>query len=95
MELRSVNVSARLLENYVPFISGESPLISEGSFTVTPILAILLVVGGALVLVFLIISTYLCVRKQADSVRRYAHWGDLLGIGCLQDLLGIGCPLRA
>ena len=69
------NVSARLLENYVPFISGESPLISEGSFTVTPILAILLVVGGALVLVFLIISTYLCVRKQADSVRRYAHWG--------------------
>ena len=45
-------------------------MISEGNFTVTPILAILLVVGGALVLVFLIISTYLCVRKRADTVRR-------------------------
>ena len=45
-------------------------MISEGTFTVTPILAILLVVGGALVLVFLIISTYLCVRKRADTVRR-------------------------
>jgi len=51
--------------------SGESALTRvTGSFTVTPILATLLVVGGALVLVFLIISTYLCVRKRPEIRRK-------------------------
>jgi hypothetical protein len=44
--------------------SGESALTKVGEFTVTPILAILMVVGGALFLVFLIISAVFCFRKK-------------------------------
>ena len=40
-----------------------------GDFTVTPILAILLVVAAALVLVFLIMSVYFCLRTSSASRR--------------------------
>ena len=36
-------------------------------FKVTPILAILLAVGGALVLVFLVLSAFLCIRRKPSS----------------------------
>ena len=41
-------------------------------FKVTPILAILLAVGGALVLVFLVISAVLCIRRKPSSSRSTA-----------------------
>ena len=56
--------------------AGESALTREGGgrgnsgsvrFKVTPILAILLAVGGALVLVFLVISTFLCIRRKPST----------------------------
>lgn len=49
---------------------GESALTTVGEFTVTPILAVLLVVGGALVLVFVVISAYFCVRNTSSHNRR-------------------------
>ena len=36
-------------------------------FKVTPILAILLAVGGALILVFLVISAFLCIRRKPST----------------------------
>lgn len=59
--------------------SGESALTKVGEFTVTPILAILMVVGGALFLVFLVISAVFCFRKKrrpphkATSMTRMTH----------------------
>ena len=35
-----------------------------GEFTVTPILAVLIIVGAALVLVLLVMSAYLCFRRR-------------------------------
>ena len=35
-----------------------------GEFTVTPILAVLIIVGAALVLVLLVMSGYLCFRRR-------------------------------
>ena len=42
---------------------GESALTTVGELKLTPILAVLLTVGGALILVFVIIVAYFCVRR--------------------------------
>ena len=44
--------------------TGESALTKMGEFTVTPILAVLIIVGAALVLVILVMSAYLCFRRK-------------------------------
>ena len=41
----------------------ESPLTNLGEFNVTPVLGLLLCVGGALILVFVSIAAYFCVRR--------------------------------
>ena len=46
---------------------GESALTTVGEFQLTPILAILMVVGGALILVFVIIAAYFCVRNSTPA----------------------------
>ena len=70
--------------------SGESALTREGGgrggsgpvrFKVTPILAILLAVGGALVLVFLVISTFLCIRRKPSRSTSVAGTGRRKGHG--------------
>ena len=43
--------------------SGESALTTVGEFTLTPILAVLMTVGAALILVFVLIAAYFCVRR--------------------------------
>ena len=44
--------------------TGESALTKMGEFTVTPILAVLIIVGAALVIVILVMSAYLCFRRK-------------------------------
>jgi hypothetical protein len=46
---------------------GESALTTVGEFTLTPILAVLMTVGAALVLVFVLIATYFCIRRGSGS----------------------------
>lgn len=46
---------------------GESALTTVGEFTLTPILAVLLTVGAALILVFVIIVAYFCVRRSPSG----------------------------
>ena len=41
-----------------------------GEFKITPILGALMTVGAALILVFIIISAYFCVRRSPSSSRR-------------------------
>ena len=48
-------------------ISGESALTTVGEFTLTPILAILMTVGAALILVFVLIAAYFCVRHGPSN----------------------------
>ncbi len=64
--------------------SGESALTKVGEFTVTPILAILMVVGGALFLVFLIISAVFCFRKKRRPPHKSSRFDQPL---CLPSLL--------
>lgn len=45
----------------------ESPLTNMGEFTFTPILAVLMTVGAALILVFVLIAAYFCVRRGPSS----------------------------
>jgi hypothetical protein len=49
--------------------TGESSLTRMGEFHVTPILAVLLVVGSALILVFLVITVYFCVHGRGSRKR--------------------------
>ena len=49
---------------------GESALTTVGELTLTPILAVLLTVGGALILVFVLIVAYFCVRRSDNRGRR-------------------------
>ena len=59
--------------------TGESALTKVGEFTVTPILAILMVIGGALFLVVLVISAVFCFRRKSrpphksNSMTRMTH----------------------
>ena len=81
---RSVPLRLNALTTKVPDHldeSGGKALTREGGgrggkghsrFKVTPILAILLAVGGALVLVFLVISAVLCIRRKPSTSRSTA-----------------------
>ena len=61
--------------------TGESALTKMGEFTVTPILAVLIIVGAALVLVILVMSAYLCFRRKPvrppKGRRRSANGGSM------------------
>ena len=46
---------------------GESALTTVGEFTLTPILAVLMTVGAALILVFVLIAAYFCVRRGPSN----------------------------
>lgn len=48
----------------------ESPLTKMGEFKFTPILGVLMTVGAALILVFIIIIAYFCVRRSPPNSRR-------------------------
>ncbi len=48
---------------------GESALTTVGEFQLTPILAVLMVVGGALILVFILIAAYFCVKNSTPNGR--------------------------
>ena len=47
--------------------TGESALTTVGEFTLTPILAVLMTVGAALILVFVLIAAYFCVRRGPSN----------------------------
>lgn len=51
------------------FTKSDDKQLVEGGFTITPILGVLLVVGGALILVVLSISVYFCFRRAPKNRR--------------------------
>ena len=55
-----------ILTFFITF-TGESALTTVGEFTLTPILAVLMTVGAALILVFVLIAAYFCVRRGPSN----------------------------
>ena len=54
----------------------ESPLTKMGEFKITPILGVLMTVGAALILVFIIIAAYFCVRRSPRNTQRRKRAND-------------------
>ncbi len=61
-----MNLQAFTLKSSELFETSESALTNMDGFQLTPILGVLLIVGGAMTIVFLAISAYFCVRKNSD-----------------------------